>query len=50
LSRKTEGTGLGLFLTKAIIDAHNGCIWFNDNGDQDGTTFSFSLPRNTVDD
>jgi PAS domain S-box-containing protein len=45
LSRKTEGTGLGLFLTKAIIDAHNGCIWFNDNGAEPGTTFTFSLPR-----
>ena len=45
LSRKTEGTGLGLFLTKAIIEAHDGCIWFADNGDDPGTTFTFSLPR-----
>lgn len=44
LSRKTEGTGLGLFLTKAIIEAHGGQIWFESNGDQPGTTFSFSLP------
>ena len=45
LSRKTEGTGLGLFLSKAIVEAHNGRIWFNDNDDGPGTTFAFSIPR-----
>jgi signal transduction histidine kinase len=49
LSRKSEGTGLGLFLSKAIIEAHNGRIWFANNGDTipnaPGTTFTFSLPR-----
>jgi PAS domain S-box-containing protein len=44
LSRKTEGTGLGLFLTKAIIEAHHGQIWFENNPDGEGTIFSFSLP------
>ncbi len=46
LSRKTEGTGLGLFLCKAIVEAHNGRIWFHKNPDGPGTTFTFSLPRN----
>ncbi len=50
LSRKTEGTGLGLFLTKAIVEAHGGSIWFSSNSDKGsggapGTTFTFSLPR-----
>ena len=44
LSRKTEGTGLGLFLTKAIVEAHGGHIWFEPNADGVGTTFLFSLP------
>ncbi len=49
LSRKTEGTGLGLFLTKAIIEAHNGRIWFANNDPGPGTTFTFSLPRDQHD-
>ena len=49
LSRRTEGTGLGLFLSKAIVEAHNGRLWFNNNANESepeaaGATFTFSLP------
>jgi signal transduction histidine kinase len=37
------GTGLGLYISKSIIDAHGGKIWY-DNNIGKGTTFSFTLP------
>lgn len=40
------GTGLGLYICKAIIEAHDGKIWVENNKDEKGATFSFSLPLN----
>ncbi|MEM7130863.1 MAG: ATP-binding protein [Chloroflexota bacterium] len=42
LRRKTTGAGLGLFLCKAIIEAHQGQIWAR--SEPNGTTFFFSIP------
>jgi signal transduction histidine kinase len=43
-SKSYEGTGLGLYLSKNIIESHGGKIWGKNNLKGVGATFSFSLP------
>ena len=40
---ETDGSGLGLFIAKGIIEKHGGKIWFESSLGQ-GTTFSFTIP------
>jgi two-component system, OmpR family, sensor histidine kinase VicK len=44
-SKSFQGTGLGLFISKKIIEAHGGKIWGQNNvSDDKGATFYFTLP------
>jgi signal transduction histidine kinase len=40
---KSQGTGMGLSISRRIIDAHGGRLWASNNPGR-GTTFQFSLP------
>lgn len=40
---KAEGMGMGLAISRSIIEAHGGKIWARENPDR-GTTFQFTLP------
>jgi signal transduction histidine kinase len=44
VTTKTKGMGLGLLVTKSIVDGHGGRVWFSPNP-EGGTTFSFTLPN-----
>jgi two-component system, OmpR family, sensor histidine kinase VicK len=45
-TKSFQGTGLGLYICRNIVEAHGGKIWAENNPEGKGATFSFSLPTN----
>jgi signal transduction histidine kinase len=43
-TKSDRGTGLGLFISKSIVEAHGGKIWAVNNVESNGALFAFSLP------
>jgi two-component system, OmpR family, sensor histidine kinase VicK len=49
-TKSYQGTGLGLYISKSIIEAHGGRMWAENNSDEgsdikyEGATFYFTLP------
>jgi signal transduction histidine kinase len=43
-TKSEQGTGLGLFISKNIIEAHDGIMWGENNSESNGSTFYFTLP------
>jgi len=43
-NRASGGSGIGLTIAKALVQAHQGKIWAESNGEGKGSTFSFLIP------
>ena len=43
-TKSFAGTGLGLYISKSIIEEHGGRMWAQNNSDRRGATFTFTLP------
>ena len=47
-TKSGSGTGLGLYISKSIVDSHGGKIWAYNNKDGIGATFTFTLPIHQI--
>lgn len=45
---ESQGTGLGLYITRALVELHHGRVWADSEGQGRGSVFTFSLPEATV--
>ena len=44
VTKSEKGTGLGLYISNSIVQAHGGKMWAENNADGKGATFAFTLP------
>jgi two-component system, OmpR family, sensor histidine kinase VicK len=47
-TRSFSGTGLGLYISKNIVEAHGGKMWAENNPHEEGATFTFTLPLSST--
>src|SRR5918992_658225 len=47
-TKSFSGTGLGLYISKSIIEEHGGKMWAQNNPDGQGATFTFTLPLTNI--